>query len=216
MPGASGLVIVDGQAWDSLLSTLADAVSKGETRGLRERLAGLEAAEEALQDLAALPVRACSAVDGEGLLRPGSCTAGHGCPVEPECPLVRSDPAEMGSSALGLAVTAAIESAGTAAENAPVDGLDRLRGGIEALLRASRRMGPESPPRARTSLTVLDMALGRGGVVGVTGPYLTAAELERVAAFVPPGSGQGEPELAEVEAWLRKTVCRESALLEIP
>jgi hypothetical protein len=216
MAGGRGLVAVEGQAWDGLLSVLADAVQRGDTRGLGQRLAGLDAGEEALQDLAALPVRACSAIGGEGLLRAGNCSAGRGCPVQEECPLVRGDPSEMGRSALGRALGAAVDALRRPGEDPPVADLEELRGWVEQLLRASGRVAPDSPPRARTSVTVLDMSLGRGGVAGVTGSYLRSGELEQVAAFVPPGSGQQEEGLAEIEAWLRRSVCLESALLEIP
>jgi hypothetical protein len=216
MARRSRVVTIEGPVWDGLLVALADAVTRGDQRELAERLGGLETEETPLQDLSALPVRSCSAVDEEAVLSVSRCTAGRGCPVQDECPLVRDEPGDMGRSDLSRALARAVDAAGQPVPATVAAELARLREGVEQLLRASGRVGPDSPPRARTSIAVLDMAVRRGGVAAATGPFLRAGELEQVAAFVPPGSGRADTALAELEAWLRRTVCDENALVELP
>jgi hypothetical protein len=212
---ASRLLVIPGPAWDELLEALSAAVVKGDQRKLAERLDPLAVGGTPLQDLAALPVRSCSAVDEETVLSVLRCTAGRGCPVQEECPLVRSEPEDMARSDLARALTAAVEASGHPAASGGGARLEGLRDGVERLLQASGRVGSESPPRARTSIAVLDMAVRRGGVAGATGPFLRARELEQVAAFVPPGSGRGHDELSRIEAWLRETVCGGNGLVEV-
>jgi hypothetical protein len=215
MARRSRVVVIEGPVWDGLIAALSDAVTRGDQRELADRLDGLETEGTPLQELSALPVRSCSAVDEETVLSVDRCTAGRGCPVQDECPLVRDEPDDMGRSDLSRALGRAVDAAGRPVPAAVADELARLRGGVERLLRASGRVGADSPPRARTSIAVLDMALRRGGVAAATGPFLRAGELEQVAAFVPPGSGRADAALADLEAWLRRTVCDESALVEI-
>lgn len=216
MAGQARLAVVEGTEWQALVDGLRAGIERGEHRALGRQLKAMGVDEPgALQDLAALPVRACSAVDEDAVLSMERCTAGRGCPVQGECPLVRSTPDDMACSALARGLRAAIERCEIADVSAPVETLDELGRAIERLLEASGRVSPDSPPRARTSLAVLDMARRRGGVAGVTGPFLTASELEQVAAFVPPSSGATEPDLAGVEGWLRQVVCFERALAEV-
>jgi hypothetical protein len=85
---------------------------------------------------------------------------------------------------------------------------------MQQLLERSGRLHADSPPRVRTALTVVDLSLRRGGPVGATGPFLTGAELEQVAAFLPPGSGRGDARLGPVEAWIRRAVSAEVALVD--
>lgn len=209
------LALLDGSQWDGILDALREAVVRGDSRRLGEQLATASAGERALQDLAALPVRACSALDEDVVLSPIRCSAGRGCPVEEECPLVRGAPDEMSSSALAEALRGVVRDGVETVDAAVAADMAQLRERIDRLLRASDKVGPESPPRARTSLAVIDMSLRRGGVAGATGPFLRARELEQVAAFVPPGSGRGEEGLAAIEAWLRRAACRERALLTV-
>ena len=208
------VLVIDGPVWDGLLDALSDAVLKGDHRELSDRLGGLSIEGAPLQDLSALPVRSCSAVEAEAVISAARCTAGRGCPVQEECPLVRDAPADMERSDLSRALARAVAASGRPAPAGLAPGMTRLREGVDRLLQASGRVGAESPPRARTSLAVLDMAVRRGGVAAATGAFLRSRELEQVAAFVPPGSGREEPELAALEAWLRETVCGESALVE--
>ncbi len=218
---AAGVVGVDRQLWGELLAVLAEALRENSRRPLA-RLADREGVtpDEALRDLAALPVRSCSAVDPSpnGTLRVASCTAGRGCPVEDECPLVRgaaagrasivtSGPAQL----VGVLVRRWIRPL----PDAPFATLAEFGPLVDRLLERSGRAGHDAAPRARTAHAVIDVSLHRGGPFGATGPYLTAAELEQVAAFVPPGSGRGDALLHPAEAWLRRAVSAEVALVDL-
>jgi len=216
---ARGLQAVDGARWRELLAALDAALAKGRRRELSQLAACADvAADEALRELAAFPARSCSAVEaGVGLAR-ARCRARAGCPVSEECPLVaRRGPEGLASSAPGRLVAALARKWRRDDQPAPpVSGLAELAERVPALLERSGRVPPGSPPRARTSIAVLDLALGRGGPFGATGPFLGAAEVEQVAAFVPPGSGRGAAGLAETEAWLRWAASAEVALVELP
>lgn len=122
-----------------------------------------------------------------------------------------------GAAAAGPAVTALVRAL---AERwlrplpaAPFVDLAGLAAPLEDLLERAGR--PGDPGRARTAPDVLRAALARGGPLGATGAYLTGPELEQVAAFVPPGSGRGDPRLAPVEAWIRRAVSHEAAVVEL-
>ena len=213
---AGGLLALEGRLLDELLEVLGDAAD-----GRRRILARLAAREgldagSALEELGALPVAQCSARDDEAVLRPADCTAGGGCIVDSECPLVH----EGGAQAIARSATASLLRAFVrhwARERppAPVEHLADLERPIAAMLAASARVGEEAPPRARTSLMVLALAARRGGPFGAFRAYLRQGEFERLAAHLPPGSGRGMPELRSVEAWIRRLTLLECALVEL-
>ncbi len=218
MTRVKGPAAVDGAAWQELLTVLDDALHGGRRRALL-RLAEREetAAEEAARELAAFPGRSCAALERGVGLAPGRCLAGRGCPVEIECPFVRgSDARAIARSALSSLVAALVVRWRRPLPSAPVASLDEFPPLIERLLLQSARIEPGSPRRVRTSLAVVDVAIRRGGPLGATGPFLTSGELEQVAAFVPPGSGRADQQLAPAEAWIRRAVCAEVALVDLP
>lgn len=211
------LAAVDGALWGELLTVLDAALQDGRRRPLL-RLADREEtpAEEAARELAPFPGSSCAALEYGVGLAPAHCIAGRGCPVEDECPLVHGEGAPgIGRSALGQLVATLAGRWRRPLAPAPATALADLAPFLEQLLARSGRTGPDSPPRSRTSVAVLDLALRRGGPLGATGPFLTSAELEQVAAFLPPGSGRGDPRLAPVEAWIRRAVCAEVALVDL-
>ncbi|MCU0230538.1 MAG: hypothetical protein MUC67_04070 [Acidobacteria bacterium] len=210
-------VPVAGAVWQALLEALDAALGEGRRQALA-RLAEQEEldASEALRELAAFPARRCAAREPRVGVDPGRCGASAGCPVVDECPLVRD-----GSSAsIARSHTARfVEGLARRHELAAPEGValsfDALRDALAGLLSRSGRCGPAAPPRARTALVVADLARHRGGPFGATGPFLAAAELEQVAAHVPPGSGRGDRELTRVEAWLRRATAHDAALVEL-
>jgi len=215
---AHGPWAVDGALWQELMTVLDDALS-GERRRALVRLAEREetAGDEAARELAAFPARSCEALAPGVGLAPERCTAGRGCPVADECPLVRDGGAgAIRRSALAQLVAALVERWRRPLVAAPFPSLAELPALVEQLLARSGRIGPDSAPRSRTATTVLDVAIHRGGPLGATGPFLLALELEQVAAFVPPGAGRGDGRLGPVEAWLRRAVAGEVALLDQP
>ena len=209
------LVAVDGALLAELTLVLGRALTEGKRRPLG-RLAAREgvSADEALAELAAFPAGACAAADPAVGLAAGRCTAGAGCPVEDECALVAGGRGPSGSRTAAL-VRGMVEAWILGLPPAPVAGLAELLDPVRALLERSGRVGPDAPPRARTSVALLEMAVSRGGLAAATGPFLLAAEAEQVAAHVPPGSGRGDPALAPIEAWLRHVASREAALVEL-
>jgi hypothetical protein len=213
----SRLVPVDGRLLDELLTVLDEAFAEGNRRALG-RLAAREglAADDAVEEVGAFPRGACSALEPGFGLRPSLCTAGRGCPVEEECPFVRGE----GPARIPQAATAQLfrELTGRWRRSlppAPVAGLGALVRPLSRLLERSGRVDADSPPRARTSLALIEMAVRRGGPLGAVTALLTAGELEQVAAFVPPGAGRGDPPLHEVEMWLRQATLAEAGLVEV-
>lgn len=206
---------VDGQLWQELLAALDAAVCDGSRRPLG-RLAEREGlpVHDALQELEAFPARSCAALERGAALRPVACTANRGCPVARECPLVRGGAAGIAASAVASFVGTCAERWTKALPPAPFRDLEELLPAVERLLERSGRTGPDTPPRARTARSVVAVAIRRGGPVGATGPFLSLAELEQVAAFTPPGSGRGDPALGPVETFLRRAVCAEVALVD--
>jgi hypothetical protein len=207
---------VDGPALTEILEVL-DAAAGGKRRILARVAARAEIdASSALQELGALPTSSCSAIEAGVGLTPSRCTAGSGCAVEAECPLVRGgEPGRMRASALAELVRRLVARARKPMAEAPVADLAGLAEGVDALLAASERVGPDAPPRARTSMLLLQVATRRGGPFAAVNGFLTAAELEQVAAFVPPGSAREAPSLAPVEAWLRRAATDEVGLVEV-
>jgi hypothetical protein len=207
---------VDGALWQELLAVLDGALHDGRRRAL-VRLAEREqiSAEEAGLELAAFPARSCAALERGVGLTPARCVADQGCPVREECPFVQGQgPAAIGRSALAHLVGALAHRWRKPLPAAPFATLAELPALVRQLLERSGRIRTDSPPRARTALAVADLALRRGGPVGASGAFLTAAELEQVAAFLPPGSGRGDPRLAPVESWIRRAVSAEVALVD--
>lgn len=212
-----GPVALDRVLWHEFLAVLDEAVAEGARRSL-VRLAAREglAADEAQRELAAFPTHDCVALERGAGVRVAACTFDTGCPVAEECPLVRGgSSASIATSALGQLVRAFAEHVARPLAAAPFARLAELPPLLEQLLERSGRLGPDAPPRARTSLAVLDVALRRGGPFGATGPYLSGAELEQLAAFVPPGSGRDDPRLGPVEAFVRRAACAEVALVDL-
>jgi hypothetical protein len=217
MTKARGPNAVDRRLWEELLAALDEALHEQRRRPLA-RIAEREEqeADEALREVAAFPSRSCAALERGAGLRAESCLAGAGCVVEDECPLIHGrGSAGIRGSALGLLVAALVARWRRPLPPAPAHSLADLRPLVEMLLARSGRVTAESPPRARTALLVLDVAVRRGGPLGATGPFLTGQELEQVAAFVPPGSGAGDARLGPVEAWIRKAVAAEAALVDV-
>ncbi len=210
------LVAVDGALLGELVGVLGRALVEGKRRPLG-RLAAREglAADEALAELAAFPAGACPAADPAVGLALARCRAGAGCPVEDECALVAGGRGPAGSRTAAL-VRGMVEGWILELPAAPVAVLADLLDPLRALLERSGRVGPDAPPRARTSIALVEMAVSRGGIAAATGPFLLATEAEQVAAHVPPGAGRGDRELAPVEAWLRHVASREAALVELP
>ncbi len=207
------LVAVEGEAWSEFLGLLASAV-RGRRHGVLARFGaryGLDA-EGALAELAALPSRGCAALDETCALAHQRC-AGSDCAVLGECPCVESAPYDLARCDLASFirdVTAALAQP----VPAPLTGdVQTLRRHVEGLLVRRALLDEGVNPRARTSLLVLDLAIERGAPPGLSDGYLSAEELDRTAAFVPPASGVGEEELARVEAWLRQAASMESAVV---
>ncbi len=209
------LVAVEGALFGELVEVLGRALVEGRRRPLA-RLAAREGvgAEEALAELSAFPAGACPAADPAVGLAVARCTAGRGCPVQGECSLVAGDrhPADSRTASL---VRDLLGRWAAGRPASPVDTVAGLLPPVRGLLERSGRAGPGAPPRARTSLALLEMAISRGGIAGATGPFLLAGEAEQMAAHVPPGAGRGDPSLAPVEAWLRRVVSGEDALVEL-
>lgn len=209
------MIAVDRQLWQELLVVLDEAL-EGSRRPLA-RMAEREgvAPDEALRDLAALPARACAAVEKGSILRAAACRAGAGCPVEDECPLVRGGGRDaIQRSGPAHLVRVLVQRWTRPLPPAPFAGMPEFARMVDRLVQHSGRVGPNSPPRARTANAVLDLALRRGGPFAATGPFLTGPELEQVAAFVPPGSARGDALLVPPEAWLRRAVSAEVAVID--
>jgi hypothetical protein len=210
-------VPVAGAAWQALLDALDAALGDGRRQAVA-RLAEHEEldAGEALRELAAFPARRCGAREPRLGVDPARCTARAGCPVGDECPLARGgDPRAIARSHTARFVAALARRRTLAAPEGVALPFDALAGALAALLERSGRCGPGAPPRARTALAVAELARRRGGPFGATGPFLAPAELEQVAAHVPPGSGRGDRELERVEAWLRRATAHDAALVEL-
>lgn len=212
-----GPVALDRALWQEFVAVLDEAAAGGARRALA-RLAAREglAADEAQRELAAFPAHDCVARERGAGVRAAACTFGSGCPVAEECPLVRGgSSASIAASALGQLVLAFAERCTRPLAPAPIARLAELPPLLDELLQRSGRLGADAPPRARTSLTVLDLALRRGGPFGATGPYLSGAELEQLAAFLPPGSGRDDARLGPIEAFVRRAACAEVALVDL-
>ena len=210
-------VAVAGASWQALLEALDAAVIEGRRQAIA-RLAEQEEldAGEALRELAAFPAPRCAAREPRIGVAPARCTAGTGCPVAEECPFARrGDPGAIPRSHTARFIAALARRRVVPASEATALSFDALGEALAALLDRSGRCGPDAPPRARTALAVADLARRRGGPFGATGPFLAAAELEQVAAHVPPGSGRGDRDLAPVEAWLRRATAHDAALVEL-
>lgn len=215
MSAASGIVAVDGALLSELLSIATQAL-----RGKRRLLGRLAAREgidshDALEELGAFPDSACTALDDSAGLRPALCTAGRGCAVADECSLATSGDSRL----IALSATASLVrrlalSWSRPFESSPVRSLSDLAYPVAQLLERSGCAGQDTPPRARTSLALIDMAARRGGPLGALDAFLTQQEVEQVAAFIPPGSGRGDDALLRIEGWLRRAATLEVALVE--
>lgn len=213
----SSVRMVEGAPWKELVDLLGAALAEGKRRGLLRFAAqqGLEE-DEVRRELAAFPGGACAAVDPLFGISVGRCLAGSGCPVLDECPLVTSDPAQMRRSAIGSLVCRAVECwVPEEFPECPLLTLGAFRAPLERMLARCGLDIREGPPRARASLALVDLAVGRGGPPGVEGGFLSAEEAEQLAAFLPPGSGRGDPALAPVEAWLRRVATEEGAIVQL-
>lgn len=215
MSTPSRIHVVEGTKLDELLDVAAQAL-RGKPRGLG-RLASREGidARDALEELGAFPTSACSALDPSVVLRPSNCTASQGCSVADECSLLAgATPAAIAYSSTARLIRALLGRWSRPASTAPVDGLSSMLAEVSRLLERSPRVGAAAPPRARTSLALLDMGVRRGGPLDAFAGFLTQAEVEQVAAFVPPGSGRDDQKLLVVEGWLRQAATLEAALVE--
>ena len=210
-----GLWPVHGGVLDELLAAL-DAGLGGRTPRALSRLAKQVEfdAAAALQELDAFPARTCAAIEsGLGLVA-SRCRAGSGCTVADECPLVRGGgPERIAESALAQLAMVVLERATGAVPAAPVTAWADLRRAVCELLERSGALRADAPPRASIPLVLLDRAAGRGDTLGIVSALLSAEELSRIAAFVPPGSGRDHATLAAVEAWLRYCATAEFGLL---
>lgn len=206
-----GIREVDGAQWRGVLDALRTAVLQGRSRALLRLLEEASApGEEAQRELAAFPRNSCAALSEETGLSPERCRAGRGCPVEKECPF----PGRLAASSLGRSVALLAHRGVLPLSPGPEKTVSGLRGDLARLLDDHPLLRDNPPPRSRASLAILDLALTRGGLLGATGPFLTAQEMEHVAAFLPPGSGRIKPDLAPVEAWVRRAASAEAALVE--
>lgn len=215
MSAEDRIVAIEGALFAELVKVL-DGALRGKRRALA-RLAAREGVEpgNALEELGAFPSSSCAALEEGAGLRPALCTAGTGCPVSEECPLVDESGAEsLGSSDLAVLVASLLRCGLRPMPPCPLEGLGAFRQPIEELLARSPRIAEDAPPRTRTSLTLLDVAERRGGLVGAGSAFLAPGEVESVAAFVPPGASRGEPRLVAVESWLRRAAISEVALVE--
>ncbi len=215
MKRPSGLFAIDGGHVDELLAALDAALGSGARRDL-VRLAERNElqADDALRELDAFPSRECSALSSGLGLSMSRCTAGSGCPVADECPLVHGGtPDRIGQSALAALVMSLLERWRKSYPAAPVQDLSAMREVVSLMLDRRGINAASAPPRARTSLAILDLAIGRGGPVGAVSAVVTAAEVEQIAAFLPPSSGRGESTLTAAEAWLRLDAAAEAALV---
>lgn len=210
-----GLFAIDGGHADELLAALDAALARGSRRDLVRLAERNEVdAADALRELDAFPVRACSALSSGLGLAVSRCSAGSGCSVADECPLVRGGtPERIGQSALASLVVALLTRWRKAYPAAPVNNLVAMRAAVDSMLSRSGVIAASSPPRARTSLAILDLAIGRGGPIGAVSAVVTAAEVEQIAAFLPPSSGRGDSALLAAEAWLRLDAAAEAALV---
>lgn len=207
-----------GGLFEEWIKALEEAVQRRGSR-LLSRLARREgvAAEEALREISAFPSRDCSAWVEGAILASARCSAGKGCPVEMKCPwALEGGAAAIRRCRLGQFIEQFLLRKKQTLPAPPFSGLAALIPEARALLERSGKAGPKSPERVRTAPAVLEKVVLRGGILGVTGPFLTLAELELVAAFIPPGSGRGDPHLAEVEGWIRRAVSQQLAVVEFP
>jgi len=209
---------VDGARWQEMLTLLDAAMRQGRRRGLI-RLAEREgiSSAEASRELAAFPSKQCSALE-EGMgVRVSACTAAKGCAAAEECPFVRGsrDPSKIARSATAVMIEQMACRLLEASPQPAVASLSELISPVRDLLEESGRVGIDAAPRARTSLVLLDLAVKRAGPVDATGAYLTASEVELVAAFIPPQSARSSRRLREIEAWIRRVAASESALVEV-
>ncbi len=207
---------VAGAPWQALLEALDAAVSGGQRRRVARLAEQAELdAGEALRELAAFPARSCAAREPQVGVNPDRCSAGTDCPVAGECPLAcGGSPGAIARSHTARFVATLADRAVLSAPEGVALPFVALETALSALVERSGRAAA-APPRARTGLAVTALARRRGGPFGATGPFLVAAELEQVAAHVPPGSGRGDRELALVEAWLRRATAYDAALVEL-
>lgn len=207
-----------GGLFQEWIHALEESVQRGGNRPL-SRLARREgiSAEEALREVSTFPARGCSALLEGTILSPDRCSAGKGCSVEANCPFVRDGgAAAIRCCRLGQFIEQFLLQKKLALPEPPFSSFAALIPEVQTLVDRSGKVGPESPERVRTAPAVMERIVRRGGILGVTGPFLTLAELEQVAAFIPPGSGRGDPHLAAVEGWIRRTVSQELAGVEFP
>lgn len=210
------LVAIEGCAFDEALEVLAGALIDGRRRGLL-RLAAREDLEEdeLRRELVAFSGLACPAFEaGVGLV--ASRCHGDACPLIGECPLVREGPEDLHRSAIGRLIATLVDRwRRPGIEPCPCPGFDSLAPALESMLEGAGIHAATAPPRARTSLALVDLARQRGVLPGPVGPFLRAGEFEQLAAFVPPGSTRDNPGLAPVEAWLRRVAAEEAAVVEL-
>ncbi|UCF66633.1 MAG: hypothetical protein JSV80_12685 [Acidobacteriota bacterium] len=213
---APELVPIDGAVWSEMLDALTKAIGGGRKRRLL-RLAEREHLEvdDAARELAAFPAAACVALHESIGLSPSRCLAGRGCRVEDECSLVSLGHRSVAGSALAGLVRALVRRRRRSLPAAPLPTLSHWARPIRELLERSGTFGADAPPPACVPLALIDRALQRGGPLAATGAFLTKAEMEQLAAFVPPGSGRGDDALSPIEGWLRRAVLEEVALVEM-
>ncbi|MDQ7007759.1 MAG: hypothetical protein Q9Q40_11040 [Acidobacteriota bacterium] len=215
MSAAAGLVAIDGCAFDELLEGLAGAFVDGRRRVLL-RLAGREGfeEEELRRELVAFSGLECPAREPDVGLVVSRCR-GAACALFGECPLVREGPGDLHDCATGRLVASLVERWRRNVDPCPCPGFDDLASAVESMLEGVGIHAASAPPRARTSLALVDLARQRGSLPGLAGPFLRVGEFEQLAAFMPPGATRDHPGLAPVEAWLRRVASEEAAVVEL-
>ncbi|MCE5247290.1 hypothetical protein LLG88_10275 [bacterium] len=211
MSGArrSSLALAPRAGFDELLAACAEAPGRRRRRALARLSDDAALVEAAVAELAEWPAARCAAVDEACGVVSGRCGAGGACAVEEVCPLAAEG--TLGGGAAARLIGAAAARLRIEAPAAPCARLEELRSLVERLLARDGR----AAARRGEALAALDLALARGGLFGATGPFLRGAEMERVAAFTPPGCGRGDALLAPVEAWIRRAAIMDAALVEL-
>ena len=211
MSGARGanLALAPRSGFDDLLSACAEALGRRRRRALARLSDDAALVEAAVAELAEWPGARCGAADEACGVVSGRCGAGGACAAAAVCPLLEGG--ALGGGAAARLIGEAAARLRIDAPAAPCARLEELRTLVERLLARDGR----AAARGGEALAAFDLALARGGLFGATGPFLRGAEMERVAAFVPPGCGRGDALLAPVEAWIRRAAILDAALVEL-
>lgn len=202
----------EGARVEAVLEALIAALHNGRS-GPLDRLAkqaGLDFSE-ARRAIQAFPRRECAALREQIALALDGCTAQTGCQVATACPLVtHGQAASLTRSAVAIMARDLIGGSEKSFPAAPLESLEQMRGAVLEMLRL---LPTDAPPRARTSLVILDLAIARGAPLGVAASFLRSSEVEQVAAFLPPDSSSEFEHYRQFEGWLRLAASSEAAIV---